>query len=84
MGRLVTAVASSSEIGEGTGEARAVFGLDSTGQVHQRLLDHVNLLDGNILIEPRCIEEAVPDLAQFVARQLPIPQLAGIRKLEMA
>jgi hypothetical protein len=53
MGRVVTAVAGSSEIGEGTGEARTVFSLDSAGQRDQWLLDHVNLLDGNILIEPR-------------------------------
>jgi hypothetical protein len=73
MGRLVTAVAGSGEIGEGAGEARAVFYPDGVGKRHQWLLDHVDLLDGNILIESRSIDEAILDLAQFVACEFPIP-----------
>ena len=48
----MTAVAGMGEIGE----ARVVSSLDSAGKRDQWLLDHVNLVDGNVLIEPRGID----------------------------
>ena len=81
---LVTAVAGSGEIGEGAGEARAVFHLDGVGKRHQWLLDHVNLLDGNILIETRGIDEAIFDLAQSVACEFPYsPSKPAYESLKM-
>jgi hypothetical protein len=69
---LMTAVASSSEIGKRMIEVLTVSVLDSVVECLKRILNQDDVLDWNVFIAARGIDETFFDLAEFVTRQFPI------------